>query len=99
MNTVAEGGLDWRAIAAGAGASIAIGMSVSFLMQSAFSSGVSLGYGTIVALSGFAHLVADAVGGAVAGVNDQPRRGGLGHGRDFRFCQHASEIDLESPGP
>jgi hypothetical protein len=73
------GTLDWRAIAAGAGASIAIGMSASFLMRSALSGGsVDLAYGTLLAINGLVSVIADVVGGATAGLLAK-RRGAL-HG-------------------
>jgi hypothetical protein len=62
----APSGLNWAAIAAGAGASLAIGFSASFLMRPMYASG--LGYGTILFLSGLVGLLADALGGAVAGL-------------------------------
>jgi hypothetical protein len=68
--------LDWRAIAAGAGASLAIGFSASFLMRPLYSSGI--GYGTIQFLSIMVGLLADTLGGAVAGLLAR-RRGAL-HG-------------------
>jgi hypothetical protein len=78
MNTTPDDSLDWRAIAAGAAASIAIGLSVSFLMRTAFAGGMTLGYGTIIALTSFVGLLADAIGGATAGLIAK-RRGAV-HG-------------------
>ena len=71
--------LDWRAIAAGAGASLAIGMSASFLMRAALGAGgIVLATGTVWALSGLVSALADVVGGATAGLMAK-RRGAL-HG-------------------
>ena len=71
--------LDWRAIAAGAGASLAIGLSASFLMRSVLAGGdVVLGFGTLVAINGVVSVIADLVGGATAGLLAK-RRGAL-HG-------------------
>jgi hypothetical protein len=59
-------GLNWAAIAAGAGASLAIGFSASYLLRPMYSSGI--GYGTAMFLSMVVGLLADALGGAVAGL-------------------------------
>jgi hypothetical protein len=69
--------IDWTAIAAGAAASLAIGFSASFLLRPMYLE-AELGYGTIVAIGLVASLLADAVGGAVAGFMAK-RRGAL-HG-------------------
>jgi hypothetical protein len=68
--------LNGAAIAAGAGASLAIGFSASFLMRPMYSSGI--GYGTAMFLSMVVGLLADALGGAVAGLVARQR--GAVHG-------------------
>jgi hypothetical protein len=73
----APGTIDWTAVAAGAAASLAIGFSASFLMRPMYATG-NLGYGTIVAITLLSSLVADGVGGAVAGF--MARRRGALHG-------------------
>jgi hypothetical protein len=70
-------GIDWAAVAAGAAASLAIGFSASFLMRPMYAKG-ELGYGTIVAITLLTSLLADTVGGAVAGF--MARRSGALHG-------------------
>jgi len=72
----APSSLNWAAIAAGAGASLAIGFSASFLMRPMYSSGI--GYGTVMFLSMVVGLLADTLGGAVAGL--VARRSGALHG-------------------
>jgi hypothetical protein len=59
-------GLNWAATAPGAGASLAIGFSASYLLRPMYSSGI--GYGTAMFLSMVVGLLADALGGAVAGL-------------------------------
>ena len=77
-HVAATDALDWRAIAAGAGASLAIGFSASFLMRPLFGGNVALGYGTLAAINLLVSILADAVGGATAGA--LARRRGAVHG-------------------
>jgi hypothetical protein len=68
--------IDWAAVAAGAGASLAIGISASFLMRPVYASDIA--YGTALFLGGLAGVLADVLGGAGAGLVAR-RRGAL-HG-------------------
>jgi hypothetical protein len=80
MNTPADDrGLDWRAIAAGAGATLALGFSVSYLMRPLYAGiGMQLAYGTMIALSGLVALTTHVLGGAIAGL--LAKRRGAVHG-------------------
>ena len=69
--------LDWRAIVSGAGATLAIGIALGALLGM-WMQDHPLGYGTVQALSIVVGLLADVVGGALAGVLAK-RRGAL-HG-------------------
>jgi hypothetical protein len=69
--------LNWGAIAAGAGATLAIGFSGSALLRSWIGE-QGFGIGTIQAFFFLLSLVADSVGGAVAGL--MARQRGALHG-------------------
>ena len=69
--------IDWAAVAAGAAASLAIGFSASLLMRPLYADG-SMGYALIATVSFVVAMLADGIGGAVAGFMAK-RRGAL-HG-------------------
>ena len=77
MNTPAPAAIDWAAVAAGAAASLAIGFSASFLLRPLYTGG-TMGYALVATLSFAVSMLADAIGGAVAGFMAK-RRGAL-HG-------------------
>jgi hypothetical protein len=79
MSAVGDDGLDWRAIAAGAGATLALGFSASYLMRPFYAgAGMQLAYGTMIALSGLVALTTHVLGGAIAGL--LAKRRGAVHG-------------------
>jgi hypothetical protein len=72
--------LDWRAIALGAGATLAVGMLAPYLLVQVWprSTGEEIGWFWLVWLFPLLGLLADALGGALAGL--LARRRGAVHG-------------------